>query len=245
TIDKVAKIGVPAVLKEIEDNFGVEAKDKVAQYLSIDGDQDFDRILELINNDKAKVGVENLRLIFNALAPLNLTDVRFNHSIARGLNYYTSTIFETLVSDLPTLGSVCSGGRYDNLIGQLGGPDCPAVGSSIGLDRLMEAISQLNMGGDTHTKTEVYIVNLDESLDPERLALAQSLRAAGIPTEIYYSPAKLGKQLESIDKLGVSKVIIYGQDEHAKNIVIIKDLNTSGQQEVAVSNLVEELKKDR
>lgn len=236
-IDKIAKIGSDAVINEIRQNFGDDAARLTEEYLINSGDNGLQQVGELLNNQKATNGVSNLSKIFASLKDINLTNIKFNPTIARGLNYYTSTIFETIVDDSPSLGSVCSGGRYDELIKQLGGPDVPAVGTSIGLDRLMDAVQQLGLSDSTKTKTKVYIVNLDNSLDALRIQIANTLRANGIATEIYYKEAKLGKQLEFANKLGVNKVIIYGKDEHQKGVVVIKDLTTSDQQEVELSKL--------
>lgn len=243
-IDKLAKIGQDGVLKEINKTYGKDVEAQVAKYLAISGKDALEQTLKLIDNPKVVAGVKNLKQIFEALKPLGYSDIKFNQSIARGLNYYTSMVFEAVLTKLPALGSVASGGRYDSLIAQLGGPDKPAVGTSIGLDRLMEGLNQLGETDKVHTKTVAYIVNLDEALDAQRLALAEQLRASGLATEIYYSSAKLGKQLEAIDKLGVSTVIIYGQNEHQKGVVLIKDLKTSDQHEVAIEDLSRELTKD-
>ncbi len=234
-IDKVSKIGPDAVLQEIEADFGPEAKAHVAKILATD--MSFDDALAIVNNSKAKDGISNLKSIFAAFEPLSLLDIKFKPAIARGLNYYTSTIFETIINEQPGIGSVCSGGRYDKLIGQLGGPNSPAIGTSIGLDRLMDVISLLSKVDLPDTKTQVYIANLDDKLNSERLKIAQILRAASIPTELYFKEAKLGKQLESISKLGVAKVIIYGQQELDKNVVVVRDLKNSSQAEVPVSEL--------
>ncbi len=234
-IDKVSKIGPDAVLQEIGADFGPEAKAHVAKILATD--MSFDDALAIVNNSKAKDGISNLKSIFAAFEPLSLLDIKFKPAIARGLNYYTSTIFETIINEQPGIGSVCSGGRYDKLIGQLGGPNSPAIGTSIGLDRLMDVISLLSKVDLPDTKTQVYIANLDDKLNSERLKIAQILRAASIPTELYFKEAKLGKQLESISKLGVAKVIIYGQQELDKNVVVVRDLKNSSQAEVPVSEL--------
>lgn len=235
-IDKVGKVGASQVTKEIEQLFGSKAKKVVSDFLS--NEQTFDSVLKLLNNEKTSIGLENLENIMNVLKPLKLKNVIFDPTIARGLNYYTSTIFETLIVGNEGLGSVCAGGRYDDLIRQLGGPDSPVVGTSIGLDRLMEGLSSLNSEETKHTKTVIYISNLDSVYDADRLAIAHELRKANIPTELIYSEAKLGKQLESIDKMGVNLVIIYGKAEHQKGIVLVKDLANSTQQEVAIDDLV-------
>ncbi|MHB1865025.1 MAG: histidine--tRNA ligase [Candidatus Saccharimonadales bacterium] len=241
TIDKVTKIGVDAVLGEIESSFGSSAKDNVARLLA-NTSPSFDDVQAVIDSPKVTEGLDNLKKIFSAVSKIGLDNLKFNPSIARGLNYYTSTIYETIVDDIPKLGSVCSGGRYDNLMGQLGGPDVPAVGTSIGLDRLMDAINTLKPAPIVGTKTQVYIVNLDESLDGDRLEMAQRLRDAGIPTELYYKQAKLSKQLETIAKLGVDKVLIYGPKEATKNIVIVRSLANSSQEEVSINSLIDYVK---
>ena len=244
-IDKVDKIGDQAVLKEIAYNYGAEAKDKVSKLFNIKGDRSFDEVLNLVDNPKAREAVESLKKIFETIKELGYTDIQFKPTISRGLNYYTSTIFEAVINKVPEIGSVCAGGRYDELIGQLRGPDLPAVGTSIGLDRLMEGLSRLSDDDIPKTKTKVYITNLDMSLNSERLSIASKLRDNSIPTEVYYSDAKLGKQFESISKLGVNTVLIYGQDEHNKGVVVIKDLKTSDQREIKLSDLVTEVMKVR
>ncbi len=235
-IDKVSKVGSRQVTKEIEQLFGSKAKKVVSDFLS--NEQTFNSVLKLLDNEKTSEGLESLENIMNVLKPLKLKNIVFDPTIARGLNYYTSTIYETLIVGNEGLGSICSGGRYDNLIKQLGGPDSPAVGTSIGLDRLMEGLSSLNIGETKHTKTAIYISNLDSTYDADRLAIAHKLRKADIPTELIYSETRLGKQLESIDKMGVNLVIIYGKAEHQKGIVLVKDLANSTQQEVAIDDLV-------
>ncbi len=235
-IDKVSKVGPDKVNKEIEQLFGSKAKKVVSELLS--KEQTFDSVLSLLDNEKTREGLENLENIISTLKPLKLKDIIFDPTIARGLNYYTSTIYEALIVKNEALGSICSGGRYDNLIKQLGGPDSPAVGTSIGLDRLMDGLSQLDGGKTKHTKTVIYISNLDSTYNSDRLAIAHRLRKADIPAELVYSEAKLGKQLESIDKMGVNLVVIYGKAEHQKGIVLVKDLANSTQQEVAIDDLV-------
>lgn len=240
-IDKVSKIGVDKVLQELYKDFGKQARDNVATLLNGDN-LSFDDVLKIINNHQASSAVDNLKLIFESLSQLGLHNIKFNPSIARGLDYYTSTIFETFLKDAPTLGSVCSAGRYDKLIGQIGGPDSPAIGVSIGLDRLMDGINAIHKPDLKATKTKVYLANIDQSLNSYRLKLAQLLRQANIPTEIYYGQDKLGKQLTAIAKLGVDKVLIYGRQEADKKIVLVRDLNNSSQDEVAIDQLVEYIK---
>jgi len=238
TIDKVAKIGKDQVLTEVDKNFGPGARENLVALF--DHELSLDEVAEILKNPKVTSGVANLKAIFDTLKPLGIKNIKFDPTIARGLNYYTSTIFETLIDERPELGSVCSGGRYDKLIGQLGGPDLPAVGTAIGLDRLMDALDDNDI---ILTKTIAVITNLEQSLDAERLALAHKLRESGLAVELYYAPVKLGKQLGSIDKLGVPLAIIYGHDEHKKGVVLVKDLKNSTQREISLDDLESELSK--
>lgn len=245
TIDKIDKIGQSAVLSEIETQFGAEARDTAGKYLSISGETDekIDSMSELLTADIAKEGLAQLRLIMGALAFAGYQgeDIVFDQTIARGLDYYTSTIYETNLIDLPSIGSVCSGGRFDNLIEELGGPSTPAVGTSIGVDRLIEGMRQLGLLREAKTRTEVVITAVDSDVDKERFALAQQLRHAGIPAEIVFDKAKLGKQFQKIERLGVSNVVIYGNQEKEAGEVIVKDLVSGEQTSVSNNGLVEYL----
>ncbi|MDB5175987.1 MAG: Histidyl-tRNA synthetase [Candidatus Saccharibacteria bacterium] len=245
SIDKVEKIGKDGVLDEVHESFGDLARSTVDAYLSVEGDdhQKLGRITELLQASSAHEGVDNLRKILGALSFAGYgAEIVFDQTIARGLNYYTSTVYETSLNDLPGIGSVCSGGRYDNLIESMGGPDTPAVGTSIGVDRLMEGLRQLGLLKPMRTRTRAYITNLDAAMDNQRFALAQQLRKQGVPTEISYDARKLGKQIASIEKLGVGEVVIYGQKEADQGIVLVKDLSNGEQREVALESLGEEFK---
>ena len=248
-IDKIDKIGMEAVVQEIAKLNGDHAAEIVKQFLTLDGNSEekIDSIERLIDNDEAKKGVLNLRNIMEVLRYSGYTEdsIAFDQTIARGLTYYTGTIYETTLKDMPQIGSVCSGGRYDSLIGQLGGPDTPAVGTSIGVDRLIEALRQLGQLRNTQTKTRLYITNVDEGLDKQRFALAQQLRSTGIATEIIYeSGRKLGKQIKLIDKLGVSRIVILGNRENDNGCVTIKNLDSGEQKEVTsdqVADMIEDM----
>jgi len=246
-IDKVEKIGAEAVLKEIDAAFGTATKDIVTQYLDISGTtkEKLDALAALLDNKPAAEAVGNLTNILNLLEAAGYGGkIIFDQNIARGLSYYTGTIYETSVDDLPSIGSVCSGGRYDELIKQLGGPDTPAVGISIGVDRLLEAMRQLGLLKEEKTKTSVYITNVEAGLDEDRFKLVQMLRENGIAAELVYDAPKLGKQIGTIDKLGVGKIIILGSKEKASGSVVIKDLATGQQKEVTPKDIISELMED-
>ncbi len=126
-------------------------------------------------------------------------------SIARGLDYYTGTVFETYLNDLPGIGSVCSGGRYDNLAGLFTAQELPGIGASLGLDRLLAAMEELGMIEKVATPAPVFIPYFDPSRLHDYLKLAAVLRAAGIGVEVFPEPKKLGQQLKVRRPPGISR----------------------------------------
>jgi len=245
-IDKVEKIGVEAVLEEFRGEFGKEQAALIGQYLTIAGSntQKIEAIRKLLKNETTINAVDNLTKIFGTLALAGYGDnIVFDQTIARGLNYYTGTIYETTLNQVPEIGSVCSGGRFDTLIEQLGGPNTPAVGTSVGVDRLMEAMRKLGLVRDVKTNTEVYITNVESGLDPQRFALAQDLRRKGIATEMVYDDQKLGKQIAKIDRLGVGRIVILGSQELDSDVVVVKDLASGDQLKISKDKIAEELRK--
>lgn len=232
-IDKYDKIGKDKVLDEVEGSFGADARAVVKNYLNAEGDNTgkLKSLSDLLTSEIAQEGIESLRKIMGALAYAGYSEegVVFDPTIARGLDYYTGTIYETTLVDLPSIGSVCSGGRFDNLIEAMGGPSTPAVGTSIGVDRLIEGMRKLGKLKVAKTKTEAVITAMGAELDQERFALVQNLRKQGIPAEMVFEQKKFGKQLRSIDALGVNYVVLYGTDEHTANQVAVKNLETGEQ----------------
>ncbi len=241
TIDKYEKIGEVAVLDEVGTKFGDSAKEIVGKYLSVAGsaEERLRAISELLKAETAQASIEDLLKIMGSLSLAGYSEeqIIFDQTIARGLDYYTSTVYETTLTEAPEIGSICSGGRFDNLIEAMGGPSTPAVGTSIGVDRLLEGMRITGKLSEAKTKTQVFIANVGEELSAERFVMAQKLRKAGIPTELYFEDTKLGKQLKNIDKLGVRKVIIFGENEHAEGQVAIKDLETGEQVSIPLSEL--------
>jgi histidyl-tRNA synthetase len=243
-IDKVEKIGEKAALKEIDDFFGKAVGKKVAEYIAIKGtnEEKLVRVSEINKNNITNEAVSSLRKIFEVLQSSgNAENVVFDLAIARGLSYYTGTIFETTLDDLTSIGSICSGGRFDSLIKKLGGPSMPAIGTSIGVDRLLEAMDQLKLIEVSKTKTKVYVTNVEDGFDKQRFNLVQWLRKNGIEAEMIYDSAKLGKQIQVADKLGVKKIIILGSQEMKRQTVAIKDLDSGEQKDVSPKELLEEL----
>jgi histidyl-tRNA synthetase len=153
-------------------------------------------------------------------------------SIARGLDYYTGTVFETFLDALPQIGSVCSGGRYDNLAELFTRQQLPGIGASLGLDRLLAAMEELGMVEKVTTPAPVLIAYFDRERLNDYLYLASQLRAAGIGVEMFCEPKKLGQQLKYADRRGFRIALIAGQDEFENGRCQIKDLRKASQQEV-------------
>jgi histidyl-tRNA synthetase len=189
-------------------------------------------------NGLAQQGREQLSDVIDATQALGLTEtnLEIDVSIARGLDYYTGTIVETFLTDLPSFGSICSGGRYDNLAQLYTKQPLPGIGASLGLDRLLAAMQQLNLIPKTKTTAEVMIVQFDKSKLNEYLKLAADLRSAGIAVELYPEPKKLNQQFKYADRRGARAVIVAGTDEFAAGVIQVKWLADGTQTELPLTD---------
>jgi histidyl-tRNA synthetase len=241
-IDKIDKIGSDSVVAEVAARFNNLSGEKVEAYLGLSGEGSLrlGGVVDVLSNKETDLGVESLTKVMGALSVAGYREaqITFDQTIARGLDYYTSTVYETTLLGAEEIGSVCSGGRFDNLIEAMGGPSTPAVGTSIGVDRLLEGMRRLGKLGEPKTKTEVFIASMDEDLHAERFALVQKLRRAGVAAELFFGDNRLGKQFKSIEKLGVSKVLIYGENEHERGVIQVKDLLSREQEEIDREDIV-------
>lgn len=239
-IDKLAKIGEAGVLEELEQRVGLSAEQAAKILKVLAGGSTLDELETLLTgNETALQGVNNLRELFATAekAGIPTTSVALDCTIARGLDYYTGTIFETFLGDLLGIGSICSGGRYDNLAGLFTKEKLPGVGASLGLDRLLAAMEELGMVAQATTPAAVLIPQFDAAHMADYMALGRRLRAAGIATEVFPEAKKLGKQLQYADRKGFRLAIIAGGDEFAKGEWQIKNLKKGGQQVVKDAEL--------
>ncbi|HEV2538112.1 MAG TPA: histidine--tRNA ligase [Frateuria sp.] len=165
-----------------------------------------------------------------------------NLSIARGLDYYTGTVYETTLNDHPQIGSICSGGRYENLASQYTKSKLPGVGISIGLTRLFWQLREAGLLGSARSTVEVLVTQMDPAQLPAYLAIASELRAAGIATEVVLETGKLAKQFKYADRAGIRFALVLGEDELAKGVVTVKDLRRGDQFEVARGELAKALR---
>ncbi len=243
-IDKLDKIGEDGVVKELRDrNFSDDAIEKISILFKSNGTND-----EKISALKTKLqtseiglkGIEELNFIFDYVKTLGLktATVEFDATLARGLNYYTGAIFEVKVRDF-NMGSICGGGRYDDLTGIFGMPGVSGVGISFGADRIYDVMSELKLFPDENmSTTKILFANFGKAEEMKSVQLASQLRMAGINSEVYPDAAKMKKQFKYADDKNIPLVAIIGEDELKNNTVTVKDMKTGEQKSIATSDLI-------
>jgi histidyl-tRNA synthetase len=184
-------------------------------------------------------GRAELRAILQQLRALGVDESRYaiNLSIARGLDYYTGVVYETTLDAYPQIGSICSGGRYDNLASHYSKSKLPGVGISIGLTRLFYQLREAGLVGAADSSVDVLVALMDDAGLDAALAMSQALRAAGLNVETQFEPRKLARQMQHADKAGIRFVAMRGEDEAARGVVAVKDLRRGQQFEVAECDL--------
>jgi histidyl-tRNA synthetase len=250
-LDKLQKIGAEKVAAEMHQQAGATAAQTGAILEAVQVEGSNDEILDQLQrqfgtHQLAGQGIKNLRQLSSAFATAGIPDGRLvlDPSIARGLDYYTGTVYETLLDDLPGIGSICSGGRYDDLAGFYTKQHLPGVGASLGLYRLMDAMEDLGLLQEHNsTPAAVFIVYFVEEELGHYIALARSLRQAGIDTELYPEAKGVGKQLKYADRKGFRVAVIGGPDELEKGVWQVKDLERGSSVEIAAAELPDELKR--
>jgi len=244
-LDKLPKIGAEKVIAEMSEKAGVttEQGQRILALAGMTGSND--EILRRLETDfganaKAAEGIRRLRELVTVLKTAGVSEeqVRLDLSIARGLDYYTGTIYETFLGDMPGIGSVCSGGRYDNLAGLYTKQTLPGVGASLGLDRLLAAMEELNLLPKVSTPAPVLIVQFSAERLGDYQRIAGVLRKAGIGVEVFPEAKKLGPQFQYAEKRGHRLALIAGPDEFSKGVCKVKDLAARKEEVVEETNLV-------
>ncbi len=184
-----------------------------------------------IENPRFQAGLTELETVLQMLDDLGVPPeyLTLNLSIARGLDYYTGTVYETILDDHPEIGSVCSGGRYDNLAECYTKTHLPGVGISVGATRLFYQLSEAGLIQEGESTVQALVTRMDPALAAEYLMLASALRRAGINTEVLYGKQKFAKQIKYADKAGIRFAVIMGRDEFEQGTVTVKDLKNSEQ----------------
>lgn len=245
-IDKIDKIGLDAVKEElIEKGLTSQAIAIIEPVLLLKGTtQDkIARMSEILTGSEVGMkGIEEVTTLFGLIANAGIKiDVELDLSLARGLNYYTGAIFEVKALDFE-IGSICGGGRYDNLTGIFGLPDMSGVGISFGADRIYDVLAGLDLFPKDITGTaDVLFTNMGDTEVTWLLPIAAALRANGYRCEVYPDNAKLRKQFEYADRKGIKYLAIVGGDEVASGKVTVKNLITGEQRNVAAEKMIESL----
>ena len=235
-LDKLEKVGEETVARELEAQAGAspEAARKIFDFAHQSGEPGalLARLgARFAGHPAAIEGGERLKTVVEGLRAAGVPEERFriDLSLARGLDYYTGTIFETVLLDELEVGSVCSGGRYDNLASLYTKDVLPGVGASLGIDRLLDALSRIGGAGSGQATAKVLVTVMAPSRWIDYVQIAEELRAAGIPVELYLDERKLDRQLQYANRKGIPVAVIAGEAELDRNQVAIKDLQSGSQ----------------
>ena len=239
-IDKIEKIGKDAVIEELEKiQVSKEAIEKIINYIEIEGttDEKLNKLQELnINNETFKLGLDELKNVVYYIRMFGVPDKNFkvDLTIARGLDYYTGTVYETFLNNYRELGSICSGGRYENLAEYYTDKKLPGVGISIGLTRLFYKLNELGLiKAEKSSMSDVLVIPMLEDLATP-IKIANALRENEINTEIYLNDKKLKAKLKYADKLEIPYTMIIGEDEVNTNIIKVKNMKTGEEKEAKI-----------
>lgn len=241
TVDKLPKIGEPGVRAALaaENGLGEAAIDGIFDFLA----QKPEALETWFEPDSpGRQGAAELNELLALAAELGLSDrVEVDLSIARGLDYYTGTIYETFVVGEEAMGSVMSGGRYDTLLTMFGGPPVPAVGISLGVDRLFAVLQKQGLVPTAHSPARVLVTVFSAETRPASYAAAAALRAAGIPAEVYPGTPRMKKQFKHADRQQIPYVLTIGPDEAAAGRVQLKTLATGEQEALPIEAVIARL----
>lgn len=242
-IDKIEKIGKEAVIEELEKiEIPSDAIKKIMDFIEIEGttDEKLQKLNELnIKNEEFEKGLDELTQVVKYVRIFGIPEANFkvDLTIARGLDYYTGTVYETFLNQYRELGSVCSGGRYENLAEYYTDKQLPGVGISIGLTRLFYKLNELQLiKAEKKSIAEVLVVPMVQDLTVP-IQIATDLRKKGISTEVYLNDKKIKAKMKYADKLEIPYVIVVGEDEINSGIVKIKNMKTGEEKETSIQNI--------
>ena len=251
-IDKLDKIGIDAVNDELRnDGVSEEAIEKLQPIIKLEGSnaQKLDTIAKVLEDSEiGQKGVEEIRFVLSSLGALDTptgmlnNELQLDLTLARGLNYYTGAIFEVKALDVE-IGSITGGGRYDNLTGIFGMPGLSGVGISFGADRIYDVLNQLDLyPKEAVNGTQLLFINFGEKEIAYCMPLAQAARKAGIRTEVYADNAKMKKQMNYANALGVAYVALVGENEMNEGKVTLKNMTTGEQKLVSLEEMINMIK---
>ncbi|HMB57488.1 MAG TPA: histidine--tRNA ligase [Arenimonas sp.] len=250
-VDKIDKRGPEAVRETLMGEafaLSAEVAGKILDFVQVRSTSHADALAKLAalgqGTDMLNQGIGELRDVIELLRSYGVPEKNYaiNFSIARGLDYYTGTVYETILDDFPQIGSICSGGRYENLASSYTRSKLPGVGISIGATRLFWQLREAGILSAADSSVEVLVGLMDDARLPESLEIARLLRAGGIHTEVQLEAKKIAKQFQYADRAGIRFMVLFGEDEAARGVVTVKDLRRQEQFEVARPELVAALK---
>jgi histidyl-tRNA synthetase len=250
-VDKLDKRGADYVRETLTGEaflLSTEVVDKILGFVQTRSTSHADALTQLeklgSGSEAFNQGVAELREVIELLKAYGVPEKNYavNFSIARGLDYYTGTVYETTLDDYPQIGSICSGGRYENLAGHYSKSHLPGVGISIGVTRLFWQLREAGIISTADSSVEVMVGLMDEAHLSQALGIAQQLRAAGINTEVQLEAKKLAKQFQYADRAGLRFMVLYGENEALRGMVTVKDLRRQEQFELSRDELAGVLK---
>ena len=249
-IDKLEKIGKENVIKCLQDlDVPNEKIESIIKFIEIDGNND-EKIKALeelqFSNETFIQGLNEIKDVVKYVRFFGVPESNFkvDLTIARGLDYYTGTVYETFLDDYREIGSVCSGGRYDNLAEFYTDRKLPGVGVSIGLTRLFYKLNELNIVKEEEQSiSKVLVVSMDEKYQNRALEVADSLRKAGINTDVYLEDKKIKAKFKYADKLKIPYVAVIGENEEEHGTVSLKNMVSGEQEELTVEGVIAKIKK--
>ena len=248
SIDKLEKIGKDKVQKELmEQGLTEEDSLKVIDFINIKGTNQeiIEQLKELeVDSDLFKQGLSELEIVSNYIKEFGVSESNYeiDLTIARGLDYYTGTVYETILDDYKDVGSVCSGGRYDDLASNFTDLKMPGVGISIGLTRLFFQLREAGIiKPNTKTLSKALIIPMKGCMEAG-VRTVNMIRSKNIPAQIYVENDKMGKKFGYADKLQIPYVVIIGESEIENNTYSLKNMLTGDQEEVSFDELIEKIK---
>lgn len=246
-IDKIEKIGESSVKRELLEFASEEQINKIIEFIKIDGNNE-EKIEKLenlgISDDIFNEGLNELKELIRYIRLFGMPDKNYkiDLTIARGLDYYTGTVFETFLNKYKNLGSICSGGRYDDLASYYTDKKMPGVGISIGLSRLFfQLIDSDIVSAENESITDVLVISMTEDYD-KCIEISSKLRENDINTLLNIENQKLGKKFKYADKLNIKYVIVIGEDEIKNNVVSLKNMVSGEQQTIDLENAIKIIK---
>lgn len=250
-IDKIEKIGKDNVIKELQElDVNDNSINTIMNFIEISGTTD-EKLLALeelnINNELFAEGLNELKEVVKNIRLFGVPDENFkvDYTIARGLDYYTGTVYETFLDDYRSLGSVCSGGRYESLAEYYTDKKLPGVGVSIGLTRLFYKLNELNIiKAEQKSVSKVLVISMVEDIS-KSIETATKLRNAGISTEVYLNDKKIKTKFKYADKLNIPYVIVIGEDEINNNVVTLKDMESGNQETLSLDKVIEKINSNK